>query len=121
MTQTLSNQIFRSVAIPRLQTVMIINDNSEPLELKSISGNTSHFYSSFFKQTTLPAHGGNTSINIYCLPRTIDDIQSTFTIATDRGELFYHVSSISMGFLFRRTIILRFMEKRYPIHFVYDH
>ena len=84
-----------------MQTVTIINDNSEPLELKSISGNTTDFYSSFFKQTLLPAHGGNTSINIYCLPRTIGNIQSIFTVETNRGELSYHVSSHFDAFSFR--------------------
>ncbi|CAF1157024.1 unnamed protein product [Adineta ricciae] len=96
----------QSIAIPRMQTVMIINDNSEPLELKSISGNTTHFYSSFFKQTILPAHGGNTSINIYCLPRMIDNIQSVFTIETNRGELLFHVygKGISNPFRLRSLI-----------------
>ncbi len=83
---------FRAIAIPRMQTVMIINDDSEPLELHSLSGTTIQFYSSFFTQKILEANGGNTTINVYYLPRTIGLIKSTFTIRTNRGTLHYYVN-----------------------------
>ena len=74
-----------------MQTVLIINDDSEPLELHSLSGTTVQFYSSFFTQKTLAANGGNTTINVYYLPRTIGVIKSTIMIKTNRGTLNYHV------------------------------
>ena len=76
-----------------MQTVMIINDDSEPLELQSLSGTTVQFYSSFFTQKILSANGGNTTINVYYLPRTIGLTKSTFTIRTNRGTLHYSVNS----------------------------
>ena len=82
----------RSIAIARMQTVVIINEDSEPLELQSLSGTTVQFYSSFFTQKTLSANGGNTTINVYYLPRTVGSIKSTITIKTNRGTLNYHVT-----------------------------
>lgn len=88
----LSRENSRSIAIARMQTVMIINDDSEPLELHSLSGTTVQFYSSFFTQKTLSANGGNTTINVYYLPRTVGPIKSTITIKTNRGTLQYYVN-----------------------------
>ena len=51
-----------------MQTVLIINDDSEPLEIYSLTGMTNQFYSSSLKQTILSPHGGNITINIYYLP-----------------------------------------------------
>jgi hypothetical protein len=79
-----------------MQTVMIINDDSEPLELHSLSGTTVQFYSSFFTQKTLSANGGNTTINVYYLPRTVGSIKSTITIKTNRGTLHYYVNGIGI-------------------------
>jgi hypothetical protein len=75
-----------------MQSVMIFNDDSEPLELHSLSGTTVQFYSSFFTQKTLSPNGGNTTINVYYLPRTVGLIKSTFTIKTNRGTLHYYVN-----------------------------
>lgn len=83
---------FRPIAIPRVQTVTIINDDSEPLELQSLSGTTVQFYSSFFTQKTLAPNGGNTSINVYYLPRTLGIAKSTFTIKTNRRTVHYSVN-----------------------------
>jgi hypothetical protein len=77
-----------------MQTVMIINDDTEPLELHSLSGTTVQFYSSFFTQKTLSSNGGNTTINVYYLPRTLGLTKSTFTIRTNRGILYYYVNKI---------------------------
>lgn len=84
--------LLRSIAIPRMQTVTIINEDSESFELHSLSGTTVQFYSSFFTQKVLSANGGNTTINVYYLPRTIGLIKSTFTIKTNRGTLHYSVN-----------------------------
>ncbi len=75
-----------------MQSVMIFNDDSEPLEVHSLSGTTVQFYSSFFTQKTLSPNGGNTTINVYYLPRTVGLIKSTFTIKTNRGTLHYYVN-----------------------------
>ncbi|CAF3551098.1 unnamed protein product [Rotaria sordida] len=83
-------------AIPRVQTVTIINDDSEPLELQSLSGTTVQFYSSFFTQKILSPNGGNTSINVYYLPRTLGTIKSTFTIKTNRRTVYYYVNGIGV-------------------------
>lgn len=80
------------MAIPRMQTVTITNDDAEPLELHSLSGTTVQFYSSFFTQKVLSANGGNTSIHVYYLPRTLGPAKSTFTIKTNRGTFQYYVS-----------------------------
>ena len=79
----------------QMQTIIIINDDSEPLELYSLSGTTIEFYSSFFKQNILSPYGGNTSINVYFLPRTIGIIKITFTIKTNRGNFYYYVKNKS--------------------------
>ena len=75
-----------------MQTIVIINDDSEPLELYSLSGTTTQFYSSFFKENALSPYGGNTSINVYYLPRTIGNTKSIFTIKTNRGNIYYDVN-----------------------------
>ncbi|CAF3697659.1 unnamed protein product [Adineta steineri] len=90
----------QSIAIPRMQTVLIINDDPEPLELQSLSGTTVQFYSSFFTQKTLSSNGGNTSINVYYLPRTLGLTKSIFTIKTNRGTLHYYVNGIGTISLF---------------------
>ncbi|CAF4461293.1 unnamed protein product [Rotaria socialis] len=96
----------QSIAIPRIQTVMIINDDSEPLELQSLSGTTVQFYSSFFTQKILPPKGGNTSISVYYLPRTLGSTKSTFTIKTNLRTVHYYVTGIgtSNPFLIRPLI-----------------
>jgi hypothetical protein len=75
-----------------MQTVIIINEDSEPLELYSLTGTTNEFYSSVFKENILLPYGGNISINIYYLPRTIGLIESIFTLKTNRGEFAYDVN-----------------------------
>lgn len=80
--------------MPRVQTVMIINDDAESVELQSLSGTTVQFYSSFFTQKLLPPKGGNTSINVYYLPRTLGITKSTFTIKTNRRTIHYHVNNL---------------------------
>ncbi|CAF0749813.1 unnamed protein product [Adineta ricciae] len=84
----------QAMAMPRMQTVIIINDDSQPVELQSLSGATVQFYSSFFTQKTLSANGGNTSINVYYLPRTLGLTKSIFTIKTNRGTVHYYVNGI---------------------------
>lgn len=74
-----------------MQTVIIINEDSEPLELYSLIGTTNEFYSSIFKQNILLPNGGNTTINIYYLPRTIGYRQTTFQLKTNRGDFSYEV------------------------------
>lgn len=76
-----------------MQTVVIVNDHDESLELYSLSGTTVQFYSSFFTQKTLGPHGGNASIHVYFLPRTNGITTSTFTIKTSRGTFQYYVTS----------------------------
>jgi hypothetical protein len=75
-----------------MRKFLIINDDSESLELYSLFGATNQFYSSSFKQTILPPYGGNTSINIYYLPRTLGITKTIFTIKTNRGDFSYHVT-----------------------------
>ncbi len=75
-----------------MQTVLIINDDIEPLEIYSLIGTTNEFYSSSLKQTILSSHGGNISINIYYLPRTIAPTSNIFIIKTDRGDFSYDVN-----------------------------
>jgi hypothetical protein len=75
-----------------MQTVTIINEDLEPLELYSLIGTTNEFYSSFFKQNLLLPHGGNISINVYYLPRTIGITKSIFIIKTNRGNISYNVN-----------------------------
>lgn len=119
--------LFRSIAIARMQTVVIINEDSEPLELQSLSGTTVQFYSSFFTQKTLSANGGNTTINVYYLPRTVGSIKSTITIKTNRGTLNYHVNKTFMSSISQRNFLSllfflsRSMELEYKIHFMYVH
>lgn len=84
--------IFRPVAMVKRQSITIINDDDDLLELYSISGTNIQFYSSVFSQMILPRHGGNTSIDIYFLPRTTGPMNSTFTIKTNRGHFYYHVN-----------------------------
>ncbi|CAF2702202.1 unnamed protein product [Rotaria sp. Silwood2] len=84
------------IAVPRVQTVTIINDDSEPLELQSLSGTTVQFYSSFFTQKILSPYGGNTSINVYYLPRTLGGTKSTFTIKTNRRTVYYYINGIGV-------------------------
>ncbi|UJR33639.1 hypothetical protein I4U23_021073 [Adineta vaga] len=84
----------QAIVMPRMQTVVIINDDSQPLELQSLSGTTVQFYSSYFTQKVLSSNGGNTTINVYYLPRTIGLTKSTFTIKTNRGTLHYYVNGI---------------------------
>ncbi|CAF1175327.1 unnamed protein product [Rotaria sp. Silwood1] len=91
---SLLNFAEQSIAIPQMQTVIIINDDTEPLELYSLTATTNQFYSSFFKQIILSSYGDKTSINIYYLPRTIGIINSIFTIKTNRGNFYYNVSGI---------------------------
>jgi hypothetical protein len=81
-----------------MQTVIIINEDSEPLELYSLIGTTNEFYSSVFKQNILPSYGGNTSINIYYLPRTIGLIETIFTLKTSRGDFAYDVNKRIFSF-----------------------
>lgn len=115
--------VFRSIAIARMQTVVIINDDSEPLELQSLSGTTVQFYSSFFTQKTLSAHGGNTTINVYYLPRTVGSIKSTITIKTNRGTLNYYVNILIEIFVIvlKISFFQRSMALEYKIHFMYVH
>jgi hypothetical protein len=75
-----------------MQTVIIINEDSEPLELYSLIGTTNEFYSSIFKENVLAPYGGNTSINIFYLPRTIGLKTSIFTLKTNRGNISYEVN-----------------------------
>ncbi len=82
-----------------MRTVMIINDDSEPLELYSLSGTTDQFYSSSFKETILPPYGGRISINVYYLPRRLGITENLFTIKTDRGNFYYNVNKIFISFL----------------------
>ncbi|CAF3323967.1 unnamed protein product [Rotaria sp. Silwood1] len=86
----------QSIAMPRVQTVTIINDDSEPLELQSLSGTTVQFYSSFFTQKNLSPNGGNTSINVYYLPRTLGITKSAFTIKTNRRTVYYYINGIGV-------------------------
>lgn len=78
--------------MPKMQTVIIINEQNEPVELQSLSGTTVNFYSSFFAHKQLSANGGNTTIHVYFLPRTLGATMSTFTIQTNLGTLQYSVS-----------------------------
>ncbi|CAF0885194.1 unnamed protein product [Adineta steineri] len=81
----------QSIAIPRMQTVIIINQDPEPLELYSLSEATNQFYSTLPKGNLVLSHGENISINIYYLPRTIGNIKTIFTINTNRGNIDYNV------------------------------
>lgn len=82
----------RPIAIPTMLSFTIVNDGSEPLEMYSLSGTNMEFYSSFTQQTILSAAGGNVSINIYYLPRTIGQQNKTLTIETSRGHFSYQVN-----------------------------
>jgi hypothetical protein len=89
-----------------MQTVLIINDDSEPLEIYSLTGTTNEFYSSSLKPTILVPHGGNLTINIYYLPRTIGRTNSIFIIKTDRGDFSYEVSGIGVSNPYRLRPLL---------------
>ncbi|CAF4170376.1 unnamed protein product [Rotaria sp. Silwood2] len=108
----------QSIAIPQMQTVMIINDDSEPLELYSLAGTTDQFYSSFFKQNVLPPYGGKTSMNVYYLPRTIGFTNSIFIIKTNRGNFYYNVSGIGKSNPFRLRPLL---NARIPLNSTYEY
>lgn len=53
---------------------------------------TNEFYALFFKETVLEPYGGNTSINIYYLPRSMGIKQTMFIIDTNRGKFYYNVN-----------------------------
>ena len=117
--RSLTNCFPRSIAIPCVQTVMIINDHFEPLELYSLSGTTVQFYSSFFTQKLLPAHGGNTTLRVYFLPRTLGITKSTFTIQTSHGTFQYYVNSFDHLQRWRTKVSPRSMALEKRIRFVY--
>ena len=75
-----------------MQTVILINDHSEPLEIHSFKGLTNEFYASALQDLVLAPFGGNTTINVYYLPTTIGLKKSPVTIKTNRGEFSYNVN-----------------------------
>lgn len=106
-----------------MRTVMIINDHSEPLELYSLFGATNEFFSSSLKKNILQPYGGNTSIIIYYLPKTVGIKNSIFTITTNRGNLLYYVNKL-FYFIFLNLnffIIYRLVVSENQIHFIYVH
>ena len=74
-----------------MQTVILINDHSEPLEIDSFSGLTHEFYAGVSRQTVLAPHGGNTTVNFYYLPLNIGLQKSVITIKTNHGDFSYDV------------------------------
>jgi hypothetical protein len=77
--------------MPRMHSVTIINDNAEPVELHSVSESSTEFYSSVFEHTTVAGDGGNTTVHIYYLPRSVGRTRSIFTIESNHGQHQYHV------------------------------
>lgn len=85
--------VLRSIAIPRLKTFQIINDDAEPLEIYSLTNELNGFYSSAISQPTIvPPNGGSLSINIYFLPRTLGPVQISLIIKTNRANFSYQVN-----------------------------
>lgn len=74
-----------------MQTVILINDHSEPLEIDSFTGLTNEFYAAMSRETILAPHGGNTTVNVYYLPLNIGPQKSVITIKTNRGDFTYDV------------------------------
>lgn len=74
-----------------MQTVILANDHSEPLEILTCSGLTNEFYAAVSKQSLVEPHGGNVTINVYYFPLNIGPQKSAITIQTNRGDFSYDV------------------------------
>ncbi|XP_062547448.1 transmembrane protein 131 homolog [Armigeres subalbatus] len=81
----------RSIGDPHNQVVILINKHkNRSVFLGSISGSTSDFYSSYFKESVIPPEG-NTTFNVVFLPRQLGATAGSIEIHTSFGLLHYHV------------------------------
>ncbi|KAG8040324.1 hypothetical protein G9C98_000895 [Cotesia typhae] len=91
----------RQLGVPYQETVTLINlDKNRTIHLKSISGSTQHFHSSFFQDKVIPP-SGNTSFNVVFLGREEGEIESHLLIHTSTGSLKYHVKGLSISSPYR--------------------
>lgn len=81
----------RSIGDPHNQVVILINKHkNRSVFLGSITGSTSDFYSSYFKESVIPPEG-NTTFNVVFLPRQLGATAGSIEIHTSFGLLHYHV------------------------------
>ncbi|KAL5286968.1 TMEM131 family protein [Megaselia abdita] len=81
-----------NIGTARSQIVTIINHKSNAsVQLNSIGGETTSFYSSFFQEKTLPPQS-NTTFNVIFLPRQNGKLQTSLFINTSLGGFYLSVS-----------------------------
>ncbi|CAF4379348.1 unnamed protein product, partial [Didymodactylos carnosus] len=90
----------QSIGVPRVHSVIVINNSPDTLNLESISGTTVQFYCSFFTQKSVPSNS-NTSFNIYFLPRSLGKAHSTLVINSNQGIFHYSVLGTGLPNPFR--------------------
>ncbi|XP_076294204.1 transmembrane protein 131 [Lasioglossum baleicum] len=91
----------RQLGIPHQETVILFNkDHNKTIHLLSISGNTRHFHSSFFRSKVIPSLG-NTTFNVVFLGREEGDIDTHLFIHTTDGTIKYQVKGISVSSPYR--------------------
>ncbi|XP_015437161.1 PREDICTED: transmembrane protein 131 [Dufourea novaeangliae] len=91
----------RQLGIPHQETVILFNkDHNKTIHLLSISGNTRHFHSSFFRSKIIPPLG-NTTFDVVFLGREEGDIDTHLFIHTTDGTIKYQVKGISVSSPYR--------------------
>ncbi|XP_078052683.1 transmembrane protein 131 [Augochlora pura] len=91
----------RQLGIPHQETVILFNkDHNKTIHLLSISGNTRHFHSSFFRSKVIPPLG-NTTFDVVFLGREEGDIDTHLFIHTTDGTVKYQVKGISVSSPYR--------------------
>nr|XP_033201396.1 transmembrane protein 131 isoform X1 [Bombus vancouverensis nearcticus] len=91
----------RQLGIPHQETVILFNkDHNKTIHLLSISGNTRHFHSSFFRNKVIPPLG-NTTFDVIFLGREEGDIDIHLFIHTADGTVKYQVKGISVSSPYR--------------------
>lgn len=84
-----------NIGTARSQIVTIINHkNNDSVQLNSIGGETTSFYSSFFHEKTLPPQS-NTTFNVIFLPRNHGPLQTNLFINTSFGGVYLRVSGVA--------------------------
>ncbi|XP_076231606.1 transmembrane protein 131 isoform X2 [Calliopsis andreniformis] len=91
----------RQLGIPHQETVILFNkDHNKTIHLLSISGNTRHFHSSFFRNKVVPPLG-NTTFDVVFLGREEGDIDTHLLIHTTDGTVKYQVKGVSISSPYR--------------------
>lgn len=84
-----------NIGTARSQVVTIINHKlNASVQLNSIGGETTSFYSSFFQEKTLPPQS-NTTFNVIFLPRQNGPLQTNLFINTSFGGVYLSVSGVA--------------------------